>query len=146
MNNSSTINPIIMIGMGRSGSTVISEVISMHESIGWFTNYNQYFPGLWWISILTRIYNFPLLGYKIRGLKQQTSHGFISSLKKLMPRPEEPFLLFEKYLGPKIRFDFLNSQVANNFEISIMNKNIKTSKKKKNAYKADGTAQDLLFK
>lgn len=36
--------PIIFIGLGRSGTTIISEIIFQHEDLAWPSNYQNRFP------------------------------------------------------------------------------------------------------
>ena len=35
--------PIILIGMGRSGTTVLAEAISIHKDLGWISKYLEIF-------------------------------------------------------------------------------------------------------
>jgi hypothetical protein len=36
--------PIIFIGNGRSGTSIVFGVFSVHEDLGWLSNYIQSFP------------------------------------------------------------------------------------------------------
>ena len=47
--------PIFVIGMPRSGTTAISQAMSVHEDLGWFSNYFEWVPFIPEISLLTRV-------------------------------------------------------------------------------------------
>ena len=57
---SETDKPIFVIGTGRCGSTIVFEALALHEKLGWFSNYNDRFPNLEFVSLAPRIYNLPL--------------------------------------------------------------------------------------
>lgn len=103
--------PIFMIGMGRSGTTIISEAISLHEDLGWFSNYLNKLPGFPHITIFDRIVNIPKMGLYLRGKKKQ-GKGLGASIRRYLPRPEEPYPVLERYCGEKIRWDYLINHTA----------------------------------
>lgn len=98
--------PIFMIGMPRSGTSVLSEAISLHEDVGWFSNYLNQFPYLPCLSILNRFADIPLIGLYIRGKKKQ-EEGFWPSLKRFLPYSIEAFSVWELFFGKRFSFDYL---------------------------------------
>ena len=48
--------PIIFIGTGRSGTTVISEIIFQHEDLAWHSNYQELFPRSALINYVRRVF------------------------------------------------------------------------------------------
>jgi hypothetical protein len=126
--------PIFMIGMGRSGTTVISEVISSHKDLAWFSRYLNLFPDFPWITILDSIVHIPFIGYYLRGRKKQ-SKGFVSTLRKYLPHPEEPYPLLKKYCGEKISRDYLFNKKASKREkkdvLILANRILKLQRKKR---------------
>jgi len=103
------IKPVFLIGMPRSGTTAISEAISLHEEFGWISNYVAKFPQWPWLSFFNRICFIPRLGLYIRGKKPQNKSSF---LRKYFPYPAETYLIWEKYLGKKFRNDYLIGKSA----------------------------------
>jgi omega-hydroxy-beta-dihydromenaquinone-9 sulfotransferase len=97
--------PIFMIGMGRSGSTILAEAFSVHDGIGWFSAYLNNFPHPW-ITIFDRFVSIPKVGIYLRGKKKQ-GRGAIASIRKYLPRITEPYSILERYCGDKIRWEYL---------------------------------------
>ena len=98
--------PIFMIGMPRSGTSVLSEALSLHEDLGWISNYVQQFPYLPCLSILNRFADIPLIGLYMRGKKKQ-EHGFFPSVKGILPYSIEAFSVWELFFGKRFSFDYL---------------------------------------
>jgi len=98
--------PIFMIGMPRSGTSVLSEAISLHENLGWFSNYLNQFPHLPALSILNRFADMPLIGLYIRGKKKQ-EQGFFPTFKRFLPYSIEAFSVWELFFGKRFSFDYL---------------------------------------
>jgi len=103
--------PVFVIGMPRSGTTVISEAISLHEEFGWISNYLTKFPNYIWISMLNRLCFIPKIGIYIRGRKPQTNN-LNSFFRKFFPYPSEAYNIWEIFLGKKFRNDYLFGKVA----------------------------------
>ncbi len=101
-----------MIGMGRSGTTVISEVLSSHEDLAWIPNYMHYFPSFEESCLILRLLNLPKIGFYLRGKKKQDKH-LLSFIQRILPHMIEGYPVWEKYLGDKIKYDFLIDAVAN---------------------------------
>lgn len=96
--------PIFVIGTGRCGSTIIFEALTLHEQLGWFSNYNARFPKLELASVAPRVYDLPLL--LPRGEKLQYKQGH-SRLNKILPIPGECYDKWEVMCGRKFRDDYL---------------------------------------
>ncbi len=92
--------PIIFIGPGRSGSTVISEFVMAHHSLGWPDNYCEWFPSLPSLAWLTRLTNNSL--WYLSGEKAQLNHTL--PLNNLLPRPAEAWPLWQKITRDEIDF------------------------------------------
>ncbi|HAS8422037.1 TPA: sulfotransferase [Vibrio vulnificus] len=92
--------PIIFIGPGRSGSTVISEFVMAHHSLGWPDNYCEWFPSLPSLAWLTRLTNNSL--WYVSGEKAQLNHTL--PLNNLLPRPAEAWPFWQKITRDEIDF------------------------------------------
>ncbi|MGD9095654.1 MAG: sulfotransferase [Chromatiales bacterium] len=92
--------PLIFIGPGRSGSTIISEFVMAHEQLAWPTNYLEMYPRGMLTNHLRRLIDnrwWRLLGEK----------GQINStlpLNNLLPRPAEAYPFWESLVRDGIDF------------------------------------------
>lgn len=91
--------PVFMLGMPRSGTTIIFEAFSCHEDLGWLSNYSQRFPTLPQITSIHRIFR------GARGEKRQWQK--VSFANKLLPKPAESYAVWEYLLGRDFSFGFL---------------------------------------
>lgn len=123
MSDSPIRNPVFMIGMPRSGTTAISEALSLHPALGWFSNYLGRVPGLPCVAYLDRITNNSSFGWLLRGKKSQ-SKGLISSLRRLLPHTDEAFAIWERCCGSKFLWDYLINQTASANERECIQKYI----------------------
>jgi hypothetical protein len=96
--------PIFVIGTGRCGSTIVFEALTLHDQLGWLSNYNARFPRLEFASLAPRIYDLPLR--LPRGEKRQFRQGR-SLLNRFLPKPEECYDKWEAMCGRKFRDDYL---------------------------------------
>jgi hypothetical protein len=91
--------PIIIFGTGRSGTTIISDIIFQHEDLAWHNNFQElitwtplpnllrrFFDNKWWRKI---------------GMNTQNNK---SLLNWLCFRPIERYNFWEKITGPRIDF------------------------------------------
>jgi hypothetical protein len=117
-------NPIFVFGVPRSGTTIISEIISVHPCLGWFSNYFNLFPSFPEISLLNRILEIPIIGFHIRGQKKQAA-GFLSNLRRVFPYPVEAYSIWKKNCGEKFLYEYLIFQKANENEKKLLRKTIK---------------------
>lgn len=104
-------HPIFMIGMGRSGTTVISEAISLHPRLGWFSNYLNRVPSMPCVAILDRVAAHPAWGWRLRGKKHQ-GNGLLSSIRRLLPHTDEAYRIWRQWGGEKFLRDYLIQQTA----------------------------------
>jgi hypothetical protein len=98
--------PIFVIGTGRCGSTIVFEALAQHERLGWFSNYNDWFPRSELASWMPRIFDLPLLRRLPKGEKRQHQQGR-AVLNTLLPNPSECYPKWEAMCGRKFRDEYL---------------------------------------
>lgn len=76
--------PLIIVGTGRCGSTLLHRLLSEHDQLGWLSTFNETLPRQTWLSAFSRLYRTPLP----RRLK--TMRAF--------PKPFEAYRFWEAYL------------------------------------------------
>lgn len=103
--------PIFMIGVPRSGTTALSEAISLHEDLGWISNYVNRLPFLPWLALFDRITDSASLGWLLRGKKGQ-DRRLASQLRRLLPHTDEAFTFWKWYGGEKMLWSYLIDQAA----------------------------------
>ena len=113
-----------MIGAGRSGTTVISEAISAHESVAWFPNYMNFFPAFTLGCFFIRFLDLPGIGFHLRGKKKQDKR-WISLLRKCLPHIVEAYPVWQRHCGEKIRYDYLLGKSATHEEQRTINRIIR---------------------
>lgn len=96
--------PVFVIGTGRCGSTIVFEALTLHEHLGWLSNYNERFPTLEIASLAPRVYSLPL--DLPRGEKPQFRQGR-TPLNKLLPKPSECYPKWQVMCGRKFRYHYL---------------------------------------
>jgi hypothetical protein len=109
------IQPIFVVGMPRSGTTIISEVLSAHEDLGWFPNYFEKLPFIPQVSVLTRILNIPKIGWYLRGKKKQGS-SLSSYIRRILPHCSEAFSVWARHCGQKFLWEYMIDQIASEKE------------------------------
>ncbi len=92
--------PIFLIGMGRSGTTVIFEALASHEDLGWFSNYSNKVFRFPQVCLIHRFFGI-LHGEKEQGQKTTIFNRFL-------PKPSEAYKTWEYLCGSKFRNTFLN--------------------------------------
>ena len=107
-------SPIIFIGPGRSGSTIISEVILAHESLAWPSNHQEYLPRTASVNLLRRLFDNRF--WRVTGEKGQLNQTRF--LNSLLPFAAEAFPFWESLTRTEIDFSrgFLLGEVANDDE------------------------------
>lgn len=98
--------PIIVIGTGRCGSTIVFEALARHEQLCWFSNFNDRYPRVAAASVVHRLYDLPFLRNMRRGEKRQHKQGG-SPINRYLPKPAESYNKWESMCGSKFRDDFL---------------------------------------
>lgn len=79
-------NAIIILGPGKSGTTLLNDMLSYHPDFFWISNYVNRNPELLPLSIINNILKVPYLSGKIAKLPKS-------------PRACEPFLFFSHYIN-----------------------------------------------
>jgi hypothetical protein len=93
-------NPIIFFGSGRSGTTIISEIVFRHESLAWPSNYQVVVPSVTAINFLRILFDNKL--WHLQGQKQQLNQ--VSAVNKYLFKPAEAYPFWEHITGHKIDF------------------------------------------
>ena len=78
-------NAILILGPGKSGTTLLNDILSFHPNIYWISNYVNKNPEFLFLSAINNVYKFPYLAGKIAKLPKS-------------PRACEPFLFFSHYM------------------------------------------------
>jgi len=92
--------PLIFIGPGRSGSTIISEVVFAHEMLGWPSNYLEKMPRAPWVNLFQRLLDNSL--WRLVGEKSQLYRT--RRLNGLLPRPAEAYSFWEALTDVETEF------------------------------------------
>lgn len=135
--------PVIIIGSGRSGTTIISEIVFRHESLAWPSNYQEKFPSLQAVNLIRNIFENKL--WRVQGQKPQLNE--VSAINKMAFKPAEAYNFWEYITGPRIDFSrgFLLDTVATPEEAkkirNIFNKLVSYQFKKRLAFKITGPSR-----
>lgn len=100
-------DPIIFIGTGRSGTSLVSSAVLSHKSLGYPSNYQHKFPKILLINFIKRLYDNRLWRFYTRANKTSVFH-------KLMFLPAEAYNMWRYLTFPEINFsrDFLIDEEA----------------------------------
>lgn len=77
--------PIVIVGTGRCGSTMLHRLIAQHEDVAWLSPYNEVLPAVTPLSVLSGLYRHRWLGHQVRHLP-------------FFPKPFEAYRFWEHYL------------------------------------------------
>lgn len=136
-------NPIIFIGTGRSGTTIISEIINRHPDIAFPSNYQDLYPSLTGSNLIRNIYDNSL--WRIHGQKPQLNK--VSLINKYTFRPSEAYKMWEYLTGELIDFSrgFLVKETLSedriNFIRDYFNTMVKFQNKKRLSIKITGPSR-----
>jgi len=143
--------PIIIIGSGRSGTTIISEIIFQHEDLAWHSNYQEIFFFTPLINLLRPFFNNKLWHfkkfYKYVGASKNTRQKNQSRFNLILFNPVERYNFWEHITGKRIDFSrgFLLNEKATGQEIkhirSFLAKQVKYQGKKRLIMKFTGPAR-----
>lgn len=134
--------PIIIFGTGRSGTTIISDIIFQHEDLAWHSNYQELFPNFAGINYFRRLFDNKY--WRKIGMNTQNNKSFINYF---CFRPIERYNFWEAITGPNIDFsrDFLLNKTATEPEKNRMRsffaKMVQYQKRKRLAFKITGPAR-----
>ena len=104
-----------MVGFPRSGTSILAEAISLHESLGWLPTYLNRLPWFPHLAALNRITFLPGFGHHLLGKKKQQP-GIMPRVRRLMPYCGEVFGAWKFCLGEKIAMDYLIGRSADKEE------------------------------
>lgn len=143
--------PIIIIGSGRSGTTIISEIIFQHEHLAWHSNYQEIFVFTPLINLLRRFFDNKYWRlrrfYKYVGVSKNTKQKNQSKFNLIFFNPIERYNFWEHITGKRIDFSrgFLLNEKATTGEIkrirSFLAKQVKYQSKKRLIMKFTGPAR-----
>jgi hypothetical protein len=100
-------DPIFLVGMGRSGTTLIFETLAGHPDLAWFSQYLGLAPWLPATALASRLAERP-------NLRRWTgpSDNRPGALERLKPGPTEAYAIWKRCCGEKFLFDSLLGQSA----------------------------------
>ncbi|SFP67151.1 sulfotransferase [Parafilimonas terrae] len=134
--------PIIVFGTGRSGTTVISEIIFQHEDLAWHSNWQELFPKFAPINYLRRLFDNKY--WRVIGMNTQNNKSFRNYI---LFRPIERYDFWEAVTGKRIDFsrNFLLNEKATPEEQehirTFFARIVKYQKRKRLAIKITGPAR-----
>jgi Sulfotransferase family len=136
-------NPIIFIGTGRSGTTIISEIVFRHKDLAFPSNYQIKFVKYPAINIFRNLFDNKL--WRIHGqIRQLNKTKFIN---KIAFKSVEAYNMWEYITGEEINFskDFLLNKRPNEnqkkFIRTYFNKMVKYQNRKRLAFKITGPSR-----
>ena len=135
--------PIIFIGTGRSGSTIISEILMRHKELAYPSNYHNLFYRFPIVGIVRNIFDNKL--FRVFGSKQQLNK--VGFLNKYIFKPSESYNMWNYLTGEHIDFsrDFLldcsMSEERRDFIRSYFYKMVKYQSKSRLALKIAGPSR-----
>lgn len=135
--------PVIFIGSGRSGTTIISEIVFRHETLAWPSNYQEKNPSLPQVNLLRSVFENKL--WHLQGQKRQLNK--VSAINKFLFKPAEAYNFWEYITGSRIDFSrgFLINDRATAEEAdrirNIFSKMVSYQFKKRLAFKITGPSR-----
>jgi hypothetical protein len=143
--------PIIIIGSGRSGTTIMSEIIFQHEYLAWHSNYQEIIVFTPLINLLRSFFNNKLWHfkkfYKYVGVSKNTRQKGQSKFDLILFNPIERYNFWEYISGKRVDFSrgFLLNERATPEEVkrirSFLNKQVKYQGRKRLIMKFTGPAR-----
>lgn len=106
-----SLQPIIIIGTGRCGSTIFFEALSHHENLGWLTNYDTVFPKSNLAQLTHYVRRSSLLDQWLVTEKLQNRSKWRFG-EKFLIRPEEGYAKWNLLCGREFGKDYLMNQTA----------------------------------
>lgn len=104
--------PIFLIGMGRSGSTVVFECLASHRDLGWFAHHANRAPAQCWRYGLSRVCD--VLPTSRKAIERSDQRR--SWLEKLRIGPAEAYETWDHLVGDKLRASWLIGERADDAE------------------------------
>ncbi len=104
--------PIFLVGMPRSGTTVIFEVIAAREDLAWLSQHLQRVPGVPAVAAVSRMADVsPAMRRSV-----SRSDELRPWLERLRVGPVEAYGFWERCCGEKFRYDYLRGDEATDQE------------------------------
>lgn len=140
--------PIIFIGVGRSGTSLISEIVFQHEDLAMISVYQDKFPNSPMINLIRPLFENKL--WRINGQKKQLNK--VHFLNKYTFKPTEAYRFWESITGKDIDFSrgFLIDQKASKEKAeeirSFFSKIVKFQGRKRIGFKITGPSRISYLK
>lgn len=94
---------IFLVGMPRSGTTVIFEALTARHDVAWFSNYLRRCPDMPALSTLSRLVDLsPRMRWSMGRSDQKKSR-----LERLAIGPDEAYSVWRRCCGERFQFDYL---------------------------------------
>jgi hypothetical protein len=77
--------PILIVGTGRCGSTMLHRLIALHADVGWLSTLNEAHPTQAWLSVCSKL-------YRSNRFTREIKH------KRYFPKPFEAYEFWEHFL------------------------------------------------
>lgn len=77
--------PVVIVGTGRCGSTMLHRLLARHEALGWLSTFNEVFPTQAWLARFSDLYRRPTFSRRVKHLP-------------FFPKPFEAYRFWEHYL------------------------------------------------
>ena len=136
--------PIFIIGSGRSGTTILYELLSIHPEVCWFANYNDLIPLFRTFPVFHRVLDLPLIGdwfkkrlisskktrFRIRPVEGDYIYHTYCGFEENRKTTEEDLTeeqstkfkeVIKKYLRLTGKKRFINKQISNNQRLRLIN-------------------------
>ena len=113
---------IFMIGTGRNGSTLISDILATHPDLSWVSNYQDKFPQHLSVNLLNNFFS----------TKEKNNIGATTNTKnkinyfnRLIPRHSEAYNFWNYYSQQNFAKDFMANQEASQEQIQSIQQAVK---------------------
>ena len=100
--------PVFFVGMPRSGTTILFEIFSRHESLGWLSGYSCDYPNFPAMNFLRCLLDNNFIS--LVGEKKQ--HGKVRLGNRFYPRPDEAYPFWDKYAESRFSTSYLHQKKA----------------------------------
>ena len=102
-------NTIFMIGTGRNGSTLISDILATHPDLTWVSNYQDKFPKYLRINLVNNLFS----NEEQNKLGSTTNtKNKVNYFKRVIPRHSEAYNFWNHYSQQNFAKDFMANQEA----------------------------------
>ncbi len=96
------VKPVIFFGTGRSGSTIISEIILKHRSFAFPSNYHHKYPSFESVNYLRQLLDNRY--WRLHGMKSQSGINRVKSYNRFLFIPSEAWNMWNHILPSGIPF------------------------------------------